>query len=142
MDKLDPRKVMTVMLKEVHHQGVYGMGINTRQVAEALGVTYNTAMKALKTLESEKKVIHVRAGKYSHWKVNFKKIEEVDGDTEFMLNAQDCTQIQPAYKIDDFQWASMLSMMNNCTRPTMRPGDVEDPIEQEFMEEGYTIFYP
>lgn len=102
--------------------------ITTRQIADKFGICTSTALKYLKKQPGLE--FHSN-GKYSYWKITIPP--NYYSSDEEQLFAEDMT---------DFQWASIFSMRHNCVRPTTYPDTVDDPKAQEYIDNGYTLFYP
>lgn len=104
-------------------------GISTKDVACALSITRSKAYSELVKLKRFGKVDHHKHGKYSFWEIKLKPTlpPSYEYDMDYVVR-----KASP----NGFNTASMMSMYNNCVRPTITPFNY---LENEDINSGFSI---
>lgn len=107
-------------------------GITTKEVANALSIGRSKAYNELTRLRRFGKVSLHKRGKYSFWEINLPTTlpPSYDYDIEYVVR-----KAAP----NGFNTASVLSMTNNCVRPTITPFNYR---EEEDIEYGFSTIIP
>lgn len=103
----------------------YTKTIKTKDLAFALGINYNAALKILKTLKQEGILEHFKYAKYGWWEINLMHPyipEWPESDEQYFTIASDEEGLViPVEDLNEFREASMESLTGNWVMPTVRP---------------------